>query len=153
MKEKQCLASLWNKVLLARAQVKSAKQAYSNQRKQNTRGEVVLEYIVQGIRELYAELEAVQLLTKENKKRDERLRRVRGKDFCLKETRLSTDVMEDKRVAAEKSVELVSARKAFITGLYQKIFPIEVLPLSSADAGAEGEKRGTIYLSLFLTAF
>ena len=49
------------------------------------------------------------------------------------------------RIAKEREVletrlsELEGVRRRFVTELYHKVFPMEVLPLSDADAGAEGQ--------------
>lgn len=67
------------------------------------------------------------------------MKQVGAKDFSLKEKSLSSGILEDKLLAGEKLAELVAVRQRFITELYQNVFPIEVLPLSNADAGAEGQ--------------
>ena len=84
------------------------------------------------------ELEEVQLLEKTNHRRTERLKQVSGKDFSQKEQTLLSDISEDQKRAAEKLNEVVDGRRSFLTELYTKVFPIEVLPLSAEDEGAEG---------------
>ena len=81
------------------------------------------------------------MLERTNKRRAERLRHVGSKDFSQKERRLKAGVVEVRSLAEEKLRELVGVRQQFIMGLYHNIFPIEVLPLSRADAGGSGKKN------------
>lgn len=88
---------------------------------------------------LHTELEELQLLEKANRRRAERLKQVGSKDFQHKETKVAMGIAEEREVLEERLSELVDVRQRFITELYRKVFPMEVLPLSDADAGAEGE--------------
>lgn len=80
------------------------------------------------------------MLEKINKRRGDRLRQVGSKDFKLKEKRLESVIAKDREVASKKLSELVLERRRFVTDLYHRVFPIEVLPLSNADAGGTGER-------------
>ena len=84
-------------------------------------------------------MEELQSLTKTNSRRRERLRRVGNKDFAQKEKRQAVATLQEKQLLEEKMSEVVALRRQFITGLYHRVFPIEVLPLSHADAGNEGK--------------
>ena len=86
-----------------------------------------------------AETEEVQLLDKTNRRRSDRLKRVDGKNFPQKEKAVHSEILEDQKVAAEKLDELVEVRRSFLANLYLRVFPIEVLPLSEEDEGAEGQ--------------
>lgn len=86
-----------------------------------------------------AELEELQLLEKTNKRRSERLKHVGAKDFHHKERKMALGIAEERKALEERLSELVSVRQRFITELYHRVFPMEVLPLSNADAGAEGQ--------------
>ncbi len=81
----------------------------------------------------------MQLLEKANRRRGDRLRQVGGKNFSQKEKFLRSEIVEDQKRAAEKLNELVEVRRSFLNELYLKVFPIEVLPLSEEDKGAEGQ--------------
>lgn len=89
-------------------------------------------------------MEELLLLEKSNTQRSERLKRVQGKDFSSKERRINAGIMEDRKKADSLSAELTTVRRGFITDLYRRVFPIEVLPLSASDAGAEGR---TIFMN------
>ncbi len=90
----------------------------------------------------HSDLEKVQLLEKNNRRRLERLKRVHkrvhNKDFAKKENSLRSNIAVDQAQATRQFAELVATRREFITQLYHRVFPIEVLPLSDEDAGAEG---------------
>ena len=78
-------------------------------------------------------------MEKTNRRRSDRLKHVSGKDFSQKEQTLHSEIVEDQKRAAEKLNEVVEARRGFLTELYTKVFPIEVLPLSEEDKGADGK--------------
>jgi len=84
-------------------------------------------------------MEELRTLERNNRHRSERLRQVKEKNFPHKEAQLKNAVNEYKGLAAERLSQLVLVRQTFIDQLYRNVFPIEVLPLSYADAGEEGE--------------
>jgi hypothetical protein len=86
------------------------------------------------------ELEELQLLEKTNRRRAERLEHVGGKNFQQKERVMALGIAEERRALGERLSELVVVRQKLISDLYHRVFPMEVLPLSNADAGAEGEE-------------
>lgn len=88
-----------------------------------------------------AEMEELQALEKSNKRRNEHLEHVRTKNFSQKEEWLRAIIREDREVVSQNFSNLEDLRQKFIMGLYYRVFPIEVLPLSLADEGAEGRSR------------
>ena len=85
-----------------------------------------------------SEIEELQALEKRNKKKNDHLRHVRTKNFSQKEEWLRAVISEDRQLVSEYYSRLEGLRQTFIQGLYQRVFPMEVLPLSLADEGAEG---------------
>ncbi len=88
-----------------------------------------------------AELVELQALENSNKSRTERLKYVRTKNFSQKEEFLRAVIREGTDAVSQNFSNLEDMRRNFITGLYYMVFPIEVLPLSLADEGADGKNR------------
>ena len=84
------------------------------------------------------ELEELREVEKKNKRRDERLKHVRLKNFHKKEDEARADCLSARTQANQFIAELEVARRTFITDAYRCIFPIEVEALSERDAGEEG---------------
>ena len=92
-------------------------------------------------RSLYtlSELNELQTLQRSNTRRDERLSRVRSKDFTKKEKSAQQEYSDTRKLAVTKMVDLQVVRRKLVTEVFRGVFPIEVEPLSEADAGEEGE--------------
>ena len=84
------------------------------------------------------ELDTLRVLDKANARRSEHLKHVRSKNFPEKEESLKTCIEKDREASERSMLCLERYRKSFITDLHRKVFPIEVLPLSHKDEGAEG---------------
>ena len=84
------------------------------------------------------ELEELRVLDKTNSRRSDHLKHVQSKNFSQKEEALNSYIGKDREASQWSSSKLEASRKKFITGLYRQVFPIEVLPLSHEDQGAEG---------------
>lgn len=78
-------------------------------------------------------------MEKSNARRSDHLKHVRSKNFAKKEETLKEYLMKDTEVSQKRVLRLEVCRKTFIAGLNEKVFPIEVLPLSHEDEGAEGK--------------
>ena len=87
---------------------------------------------------LKSESESLRLLEPSNLRRNERLKRVRSKNFDRKRLRAREDYQRMALLERQGRTELQEVRKAVLTAAHQLVFPMEVEALSKQDAGEEG---------------
>ncbi|CAI8012704.1 Beclin 1-associated autophagy-related key regulator, partial [Geodia barretti] len=83
------------------------------------------------------EYEELQQVASSNQRREDRLARVRGKDFSKRLQDMERECGERKREAEEKKQRLQDARRESVVTLQSSVFPIQVEPLSQDDAGED----------------
>lgn len=106
-----------------------------------------------------AEYEELQQVASNNQRRDDRLAKVRGKNFSAKleemevsrgrgrgggEVRrlvpwLQCECAQQRMEVEERREKLQVTRRELVSALQASVFPVEVEPLSVDDAGEEGE--------------
>lgn len=80
------------------------------------------------------------MLERSNLQREQRIKRVRQKNFRKKEAELSEELSRLSAESLRKRAELEVARRHFINNMSRMVFPIEVESLSERDDG-EGERE------------
>jgi hypothetical protein len=88
----------------------------------------------------HVEHEELKVLERSNLQREQRIRRVRQKNFRKKEAELSEELLRLNSESLRKRAELEVARRQLVTNMSRTVFPIEVESLSERDDG-EGEMR------------
>ena len=78
-------------------------------------------------------------MERSNLQREQRIKRVRQKNFRKKEGELSGELSKLSSESLRKRTELEEARRQFVNDMSRKVFPIEVESLSERDDG-EGER-------------
>ncbi|CAI8012700.1 hypothetical protein GBAR_LOCUS8132 [Geodia barretti] len=96
---------------------------------------------------LRTEYEELQQVASSNQRREDRLARVRGKDFSKRLQDMERECGERKREAEEKKQRLQDARRESVVTLQSSVFPIQVEPLSQDDAGEDGVSSHTLILT------
>ena len=86
------------------------------------------------------ECEQLKVLERSNLQREQRIKRVRQKNFHQKEAELSAELSRRSSESLRKWTELEVARRQFVNDMSRKVFPIEVESLSERDDG-EGERE------------
>ena len=79
-------------------------------------------------------------MERSNLQREQRIKRVRQKNFRKKEAELSEELSRQSSESLRKRTELEAARRQFVSDISRKVFPIEVESLSERDDG-EGERE------------
>ena len=79
-------------------------------------------------------------MERSNLQREQRIKRVRQKNFRKKEAELSEELSRQSSESLRKRTELEAARRQFVNDMSRKVFPIEVESLSERDDG-EGERE------------
>ena len=88
------------------------------------------------------ECEQLRILEKSNLQREQRIKRVRQKNFHKKEAELSEELSKLSSESLRKWAELETARRQFVNNMSRRVFPIEVESLSERDDGeGEGERE------------
>lgn len=77
-------------------------------------------------------------MERSNLQREQRIKRVRQKNFRKKEAELSEELSRLSSENLRKRVELEAARRKFVNDMSRKVFPIEVESLSERDDGEGG---------------
>ena len=93
----------------------------------------------------HAECEQLKILERNNLQREQRIKRVRQKNFWKKEAELSEELSKLSSESLRKRAELEAARRQFVNEMSRQVFPIEVESLSERDDG-EGVLRFNRYM-------
>ena len=93
----------------------------------------------------HAECEQLKILERSNLQREQRIKRVRQKNFWKKEAELSEELSKLSSESLRKRAELEAARRQFVNEMSRQVFPIEVESLSERDDG-EGVLRFNRYM-------
>ena len=80
------------------------------------------------------------MLERSNLQQEQRIKRVRQKNFRKKEAELSEELSRLSSESLRKRAELEVARRQFVNNMSRMVFPIEVESLSERDDG-EGERE------------
>ena len=154
IERKRVLAEAQGRVLLARRRVELIKQAYETSKTLLQEGKfdlvrcTVSDISCSCLLSL-SEYQSLKVLEKSNAQREQRLSRVRQKNFKRKEAELTGELSRLHSEAMGKTAELEGARGKFVTELSRKVFPIEVESLSEKDAG-EGTPSPPLLILLLL---
>ena len=83
----------------------------------------------------HTECEQLKILERSNLQREQRIKRVRQKNFRKKEAELSEELSKLTSESLRKRAELEGARRQFVNEMSRQVFPIEVESLSERDDG------------------
>ena len=141
IERKRLLAEAQGRVLLAQRRIEIVKQAYEDSKRLLHEGEEITELsFINQYTISNAECERLKTLERSNLQREQRIKRVRQKNFRKKEAELSEELSRVSSESLRKRAELEVARRLFVTNMSRMVFPIEVESLSERDDG-EGERE------------
>ena len=146
IERRRILAEAQERVLLARRRVELMRQAYEDSKSLLQEGKECFfwaNFLCQ-IKHTFlnvsnTECEQLKALERSNLQREQRIKRVRQKNFYKKEAELSEELSRQSSESLRKRTELEVARRQFVNDMSRKVFPIEVESLSERDDG-EGER-------------
>ena len=101
----------------------------------------------------HTEHEELKALERSDLQQEQRIKRVRQKNFRKKEAELSKELSKLSSESLRKRAELEIARRQFVNDMSRKVFPIEVESLSERDDGEgirERERESECCISVYL---